>query len=681
MPCQIDILSATPEVIFAALAQAEHELMDKTLRSTNGRSVPIWGLVLMSENFIPTSQDGKVMGRFFVYNKQMHPADFANDRTQWELRSICRDCLPDVLQDSGHNNERPMTMGGLLLNPNSEEWYQYYQEILYFPASLIEQAQQVVVETLDKYIHHHDSPSAPKGPFWGIEYFQLLKIMLQNAAFKSRRGIDQWLAKVMRIVFLGPPELEAAKMAILSLLGLRERAWGQACGEGEQEIMIKYCKFQRELIKSADIPNQGYKFRLDSLFHMILCETARGHSVSFANMFKHAERLFLVRPSYMHRYGIIADHNGVLRSDIAVAREKHLVISEAELSAAVEAQSLHLEQALQHDIRQLTNQLTSMKQHLALLGKRTIDQISGAVLHPELRMALAESRRVRRGPARQIARKDECYAIFGVDEPVDLKTHLPDFKRERECIRGVNAKFRKGPGYEQACKDVLTHIPPDFSIHNPYGCMQHDEYADLVQEPRPVQASQNSDHNVKSEAYSSMRLNLLISEDVIALTAALDGLSSQYLPETTSEPCEETLSSAPQAKRSLTADMEQEFRIAKDIVVDHSHEQRDTAPVHKPFGDRSNTLGSQQLQPMLKIRDLQHVNLDIFVEDEARRMRIDANHALQPTLSEAPVRISFKLISRKPALGMYQPPWMPAEALPRPVSSTAGGTRGKDGSD
>ena len=127
--------------------------------------------------------------------------------------------------------------------------------------------------------------------------------------------------------------------------------------------------------------------------------------------------------------------------------------------------------------------------------------------------------------------------------------------------------------------------------------------------------------------------------------------------------------------------MEQEYRITKDIVVEHSHEQRDTAPVRKPLGDRSNTLGSQQLQPMRKIRDLQHVSLDIFVEDEARRMRIDANHALQPTLSEAPVRISFKLTSRKPALGMYQPPWMPAEALPRPVSSTAGGTRGKDGSD
>ena len=50
MPCQIDTLSAMPEVIFAALAQAEHELMDKPLSLPSGRSVPIWGFVLMSEN-------------------------------------------------------------------------------------------------------------------------------------------------------------------------------------------------------------------------------------------------------------------------------------------------------------------------------------------------------------------------------------------------------------------------------------------------------------------------------------------------------------------------------------------------------------------------------------------------------------------------------------------------------
>ena len=80
-----------------------------------------------------------------------------------------------------------------------------------------------------------------------------------------------------------------------------------------------------------------------------------------------------------------------MRSDIAAARKERCIISTADLSAAVEAQSQLLEQALQLEVRQLENQLTSMKRHLALLGKRTIDQVSGAVLHSELRMALAKS--------------------------------------------------------------------------------------------------------------------------------------------------------------------------------------------------------------------------------------------------------------------------------------------------
>ena len=75
MPCRIDIISSTPEGIrvYTAIAQAEQELMDKSLSLPNGRSELIKGLVLMSKNFIPTSLDGKVVGRFFVYNNQMHP--------------------------------------------------------------------------------------------------------------------------------------------------------------------------------------------------------------------------------------------------------------------------------------------------------------------------------------------------------------------------------------------------------------------------------------------------------------------------------------------------------------------------------------------------------------------------------------------------------------------------------
>ena len=105
---------------------------------------------------------------------------------------------------------------------------------------------------------------------------------------------------------------------------------------------------------------------------MNLRKTACGCAVLFVNIFKYAERLFLVHPSFMHWYRIIADHNGELRSDIAAARKERRIISTADLSAAVEAQSQHLEQALQLEVRQLENQLTLMKLHLALLGERCL---------------------------------------------------------------------------------------------------------------------------------------------------------------------------------------------------------------------------------------------------------------------------------------------------------------------
>ena len=129
-----------------------------------------------------------------------------------------------------------------------------------------------------------------------------------------------------------------------------------------------------------------------------------------------------------------------------------------------------------------------------------------------------------------------------MDIPVDFKMLHPDF----QAVKEFNAKYRKGPGYEQACKGLVNHIALFFSIHNPYGCMQHDEYADLEQEPRPDQAFQISDHNVKSEPYSSMWVDPLTPEDVVRnLAAAMDGLSAQYPLETASEPCEMTFSFAP----------------------------------------------------------------------------------------------------------------------------------------
>ncbi len=47
----------------------------------------------------------------------------------------------------------------------------------------------------------------------------------------------------------GPADFQAAKVAILTLVSINERAWSRAYGEDERDLMIKYCKVQLDVIK------------------------------------------------------------------------------------------------------------------------------------------------------------------------------------------------------------------------------------------------------------------------------------------------------------------------------------------------------------------------------------------------------------------------------------------------
>ncbi len=98
-------------------------------------------------------------------------------------------------------------------------------------------------------------------------------------------------------------------------------------------------------------------------------------------------------------------------------------------------------------------------------------------------------------------------------------------------------------------------------------------------------------------------------------------------------------------RRSLAAAVEQELVQTKDIVADYYHKHQVSKKLaRQPFGNVSNILCSQQSQPQPMLKSL-----------------------------DAQERNSFDISSRKPALGMYQPPCrVAAEAQRRPVASTVG---------
>jgi hypothetical protein len=98
-------------------------------------------------------------------------------------------------------------------------------------------------------------------------------------------------------------------------------------------------------------------------------------------------------------------------------------------------------------------------------------------------------------------------------------------------------------------------------------------------------------------------------------------------------------------RRSLAAAVEQELVQTKGIVEDQYHKHQVSEKLaRQPFRNVSNILCSQQSQPQPMLKSL-----------------------------DAQERSSFDISTRKPALGMYQPPWrVAAEAQRRPIASTVG---------
>ncbi len=122
-----------------------------------------------------------------------------------------------------------------------------------------------------------------------------------------------------------PADFQAAKVAILALVSMYERAWSRAYGEDERYLMTEYCKVQLNVIKGSMLPSSELKFQLHSLFFDIHCEVTRYHCIiDFTAIFNMLESVFAVELDVQLRYDILADQHRQLRWDLAEDRLRPL---------------------------------------------------------------------------------------------------------------------------------------------------------------------------------------------------------------------------------------------------------------------------------------------------------------------------------------------------------------------
>jgi hypothetical protein len=189
MARRVDVLTCKPEELFLAVSQVEQQLAQKSLLTKGGRhKIPMQVLSMMSELEVPETD---FEGRLII------PPEgttlLSCDMAHWKACGILTKYLPTFCRIAYTlPDDAEMFMNGVLIDVYSQKWKAYLKVLLAFPQSLIEPAQQIIKDTIDALIHENNPPPSAKRAFWGVEYFQRIKVLLQNMMFLNRDNIREW---------------------------------------------------------------------------------------------------------------------------------------------------------------------------------------------------------------------------------------------------------------------------------------------------------------------------------------------------------------------------------------------------------------------------------------------------------------------------------------------------------
>ena len=121
-----------------------------------------------------------------------------NDRDKWAELGLAIQHLYHDQHVNGQNDDKgPMMMNGLPLGIPSRHWKIVYSQTQHLSRAVIYQSQDIIKEIIDEHFFFTDVPPHYKGQMWAVEYFQRIKVLLQNRIFESTDSICTMLRQAM----------------------------------------------------------------------------------------------------------------------------------------------------------------------------------------------------------------------------------------------------------------------------------------------------------------------------------------------------------------------------------------------------------------------------------------------------------------------------------------------------
>ena len=637
---KIDLINTRLELLFLAVARIEHDIMWTYIAEKDGSQFPLSILANSSDYFTLTGvSDIHSEAQFSV-----------NNRDQWAELGIATEYFYHDQYPNGQNdNKAPMMMSGLPIDYQSRHWGLIYSQMQTFPKALIDQAQDIIMMVMDKYILGADIPPHIKGQMWAVERLQRIKVQLQNQIFRSRNIICAMLKKAMDAPVTSLSETVTAEIAILTSVSLRERAWSLYCGEGETDLVIEYCEHQLAVNKTVVFPSFELKQALQSAFGSVLQEIACGRHIDFITLFKTVKRIF-PEGGIMYQYDILATGDRILRPDLELLKKQRQEVNAAELRRVAAVPSPFLKMALQDDIRMRQQELELLMHEHSSMEKREREGRAANVLQSDRARILCGGRPVRTA-RRPTPSQDPYYEGPEVPQGLDFLLLLCDPMSGPVCIRNSNLKFRQFTGYGGLRNITQLDQTTELSEHTSQGAQGTDndqesdysEYGDSEDEPLSytnsarMSGQSSPEGNNLDAVYTDMS-----SDEANVPSNEIDGLLDDLDDLIDRSPAAPLAVQVPRARRNLAVEMDKEEMDFSETLRLLQAPQS-PGPERLPFKNLSNATSPQRHLPLKS-----------------------------PTRG----RISFKLVATKPRRPvLYRPPWATSTAgASRDSPKTAGAT-------
>ena len=456
-------------------------------------------------------------------------------------------------------------MSGLPVDNQSRHLKLICSQAQQFSRADIHLSQDIIKNVIDKHLLFTDIPPHYKGQMWVVEYFQRIKVRLQNQIIESRDDICATVRQAMNRLVTRLSELVTAEMVILTMVSLRERAWSLYYGEGETDLVIEYYETQRNIGETVVFPSFELKQGLHSMFSSVLLEIASGRQINFITVFKTARRIF-PEGGIMHQYDIIATADRTLRPDLELLKKQHQEVNAAELRRAAAIPNPFLKMALQDDIRARQYELElPIHEHSSMEEHTFKDYCAAKVLQSERVKCLCWGRPIRTG-YRPTPSPDPYYDAE-VPEGFDFMLLLCDPRSCPDFIRNSNLRFRQFTGYGGLRNipqyDHLTELSAHPSQEAP-GNWDSDqastdsEYSDLEQEPRSDTDSARQEQSPPEGASLNASYTSTPLEEDLGPNNEINGLLDNLDDMIDRSPAAPLAVPVPRARRNLAVELDKD---------------------------------------------------------------------------------------------------------------------------